>query len=493
MIKIHSLFVKIISIMVCVVVGLSASGIVNANIAKGAESTSHDNVLTIFSVEDYINLGDPENDEPGVLDLFETENPGVKVNYLTFATNEEMYNELVKDPYSCDLICPSEYMIMKMMTENLIRPFETPNNFKTYGSEYIKDVFKGLKITDQNGQVLPLMSEDESTSYAVGYMWGTLGLIYRMDALTEEDLNTWSCLWNKEYDGRVTIKDSIRDSYFMALAYVYKDELMEAKSLSQEEDDAKKYREKITEIFNRTDMESVKKVEKALLDLKNNLYGFEVDGGKSDILTGKIDINVAWSGDAVYALYQGLYDEETEEVLDDPVKLGYAIPEEGANVWFDGYVMTKNADYDKAINFLDFIARPDIAVMNMDYTGYTPCIAGDEVFEYVKESYDVGEGEVEGKEFDLAYFFGKGGDYKIKVSDFSEQMFMAQFPTEEIINRCAIMQNFDGEELQRINEMWKKVKLVTLSDFAIITITIVLVLVVVAVATYKIKKKFFLR
>ena len=72
-------------------------------------------------------------------------------------------------------------------------------------------------------------------------------------------------------------------------------------------------------------------------------------------------------------------------------------------------------------------------------------------------------------------------------------MFMAQFPTEEIINRCAIMQNFDGDDLERINEMWKKVKLVTLSDTAITIIVVVLGLVVVAVVTYKIKKKFFSR
>ena len=128
--------------------------------------------------------------------------------------------------------------------------------------------------------------------------------------------------------------------------------------------------------------------------------------------------------------------------------------------------------------------------MNMDYTGYTPCIAGYEVFEYVKDSYDDGEGE--GTNFDLAYFFGEG-DYTINVSDFSKQMFMAQFPTEEIINRCAIMQNFDGDDLERINEMWKKVKLVTLSDTAIIVIVVILGLVVVAVATYKINKKFFSR
>ena len=87
MIKARSLFVKIICMMVCAVIGISASGLANASIVKGAESPSGDNVINVFSVEDYINLGDPENDEPGVLDIFEEET-GIKVNYLTFATNE---------------------------------------------------------------------------------------------------------------------------------------------------------------------------------------------------------------------------------------------------------------------------------------------------------------------------------------------------------------------------------------------------------------------
>ena len=84
-------------------------------------------VLTVFSVEDYIHEAEDDS-ELGVLDMFK-EQTGITVDYQTFATNEDMYNELIKDPYAVDLICPSEYMIMKMMTEDLIRPFETPKNF----------------------------------------------------------------------------------------------------------------------------------------------------------------------------------------------------------------------------------------------------------------------------------------------------------------------------------------------------------------------------
>ena len=231
-----------------------------------------ENVINVFSVEDYIHEG--EDGELGVLDIFEEET-GIKVNYLTFATNEDMYNELSKDPYACDLLCPSEYMIMKLMEEDMIRSFDTPDNFVKYGSPYIKSVFKGLSIGEGDG-ARSFMSEDEKTSYAVGYMWGTVGLIYNTTPksggeITEQDLSSWTNIWT-EFTKKVTIKDSIRDSYFIALAYVYKEELDLARAEYEVTKDAVAYNNTLTEIFNRTDAESVSKVEKALLDLKNNLY-----------------------------------------------------------------------------------------------------------------------------------------------------------------------------------------------------------------------------
>ena len=226
--------------------------------------------ITVFSVEDYIHEAEEEG-EDGVLDIFYNET-GIEVNYVTFATNEDMYNELVKDPYACDLICPSEYMIMKMMSEGLIRSFSTPSNFKEYGSEYIKQVFKGLEVETINGKT-PFMSQDEENCYAVGYMWGTLGFIYNTAHVDASELSSWTSIWSK-FPKKSTIKDSIRDSYFMALAYVYQEELLEAKAEFEQNGDEKAYNSKITEIFNRTDADSVYKAGEALLGLKNNLYGF---------------------------------------------------------------------------------------------------------------------------------------------------------------------------------------------------------------------------
>lgn len=443
--------------------------------------------ITVFSLEDYIDLGDESSGRESVLDIFEKET-GIKVNYYTFGTNEQMYNELQKKPEDCDLICTSEYLIMKMMREGYLRSFDTPESVKKDGSSYIKNVFKGLKIKDSKGEELAFMTEDESSSYAVGYMWGTLGMIYRLDTINEGELDSWTKLWDTKYKGRQTIKDSIRDSYIIALAYVYQDELLELKESYENGDiSALEYNAKITEIFNRTDAESVDKAEESLVQLKMNMYGFEVDGGKTDILTGKIDINVAWSGDAVYALQQGLYDEETWEELPEEkqVHLGYAVPEEGANIWFDAYVMTKDAEYEASRKFLEFISRPDIAVLNMTETGYTSCVAGDEVFSYVLDTYDDGEGE--GTDFDLSYFFGEG-DYTLNVSDFSKQMFMAQYPTEEIINRCAVMQDFEGDGLNAINAAWKRIKLTTLTTAQMIIIIVAIVVLVTGATVYKFTK-----
>lgn len=434
------------------------------------------NEITVFSVEDYI--------DTDVLDAFEEET-GVKVNYLTFATNEEMYNELLKDKNAVDLICPSEYMIMKMRDEGLLKKFDTPQNFADYGSDYIKQKFKQAPLN--------IMDEDESKTYAIGYMWGTIGVIYRTEDVDGELLKSWSSLWS-EFDGKLTVKDSIRDTYFMALAEVYKDELISWKNkLAGSECSAEDYNAAITEIFNRTDKETVDKVEKSLLDLKGKLYGFEVDAGKSDILTGKINVNVAWSGDAVFSIDQGLYDEDGEP-LENQVVLGYAVPEEGSNVWFDGYVMTANADEENSLKFLDYLCSPEVATLNMDYTGYTSCIVGDEVFEYVKETYSDDESE---DTVDLRYFFDPNGTnpdpeaYVINVAEELKYMFYAQYPTEDVLMRCAVMKNFDGDELERINEMWKKIKLITFSTGKIIAIVSAFVLAAAAIAVYVNREKLF--
>lgn len=445
--------------------------------------------ITVFSWQDYIDLGYAEEDLvdmsdamtsrytedellSSILDIFEEES-GIKVNYYTFATNEEMYNELLKDPSAVDLICPSEYMILKMMDEDLIKPYDIPQNYLDYGSPYIKGVFDelGLNTTDNK-------------TYAVGYMWGTMGVLYSADAYDDSDFTHWSNLLDDKFRGKLTIKDSLRDSYIMAIAMVYEEELMSLKAQYEDGSITKaQYSDLLFELFNRVDKESVNMVCDKLIDLKDVLYGFEVDSGKTDLLSGRIDANFAWSGDAVCTMWDA--DDEGKE-------LRYVVPEEGSNVWFDGWVMTKNANESLALEFLEFMSRPDIVIRNMEFNGYTSCVGGDEVFSYVKDNLDEGEGDYF---TDLKYFFDptcSDDTYVIQTTDTNRHLY-AQYANEETIARCAVMDNFSYEALELVNEMWNKVKLITFSDLTIILIVVVIVLLIALACFIKWKDKLLKR
>lgn len=445
--------------------------------------------ITVFSWEDYIDLGyesaedasevlqdrysaNLEELETSILDIFEEET-GIKVNYYTFATNEEMYNELLKDPTAVDLICPSEYMILKMMDENLIKPYDMPQNYVDNGSPYIKSVFDELGLNTAPNE-----------TYAIGYMWGTMGMLYNAEAYDVSDFSRWSNLLDEKFKGKLTIKDSLRDSYIMAVAMVYEEELIDLKGKYERKEISKDtYTSALFEIFNKVDKVTVDAVGDKLIQLKDVLYGFEVDAGKSDILTGKIDANFAWSGDAVCTMWEA--DDEGKE-------LRYVVPEEGSNVWFDGWVMTKDADETLAGEFLNFLSRPDIAIRNMDYNGYTSCVGGMELFSYVKENFDEGEGEYF---TDLKYFFNPDctdDTYVIQTTDTYRHLY-AQYADEETIARCAVMDNFSIEDLELVNEMWNKVKLITISDLGIILIVVAMVAVIGFACCVKWKDKLFSR
>lgn len=448
--------------------------------------------ITVFSWEDYIDLGysyegtdvpsdylqsvySEEELTASVLEIFEKET-GIKVNYYSFATNEEMYNELVKNPNACDIICPSEYMILKMRQEGLIKPYTVPENYELYGSPYIKQVFEDLGLNAEDGK-----------TYAIGYMWGTMGLIYNMEKYSDADFQNWSNLYDEKFKGRITIKDSLRDSYIMTLAIVHEEELLSLKEqLTNNIITETAYKARLAELFNDTAPDTVEKVGDALIKLKNNLYGFEVDAGKSDLLTGKIDVNFAWSGDAVYSMWEG------DEI---GVELGYAVPEEGSNVWFDGWVMTKNANEELASQFLNYVSDPHVAVRNIDYVGYTSCVSGNEnnteVFDYVIENFSDDDGDVE---VDLKYFFDPTdteGNYVVNVLEENRRYLYAQYADEETIMRCVVMDNFEEEDLVLINEMWNKVKLITLPSYVLILITVGIILLIAGFVVYKFKDKIF--
>lgn len=467
-------------------------------------SKSDATVLRICNCEDYI--------DEELITLFEEET-GITVQYSTFGTNENLYNELVINPNSYDIVVPSEYMIEKLAEEGRLNKLDLSKvpSYQANVSQYINQRLGSVKVDVKEGKYKG--EQAPLTDFMVGYMWGTMGWVYNTEYVTEEQVSTWGGVFeDKSLKEKITIKDAVRDSYLVGLAMVYKDDLINATST-----------EDVTKILNRVDQKSIDKVGEKLSSLKPMLYGFEVDSGKNDIVLGNINAYVAWSGDAAYAIDVALGEVEDEDgsYVEKTVPLSYKIPDEGSNIWFDGMVMPAGSDnYDAVYKFMDFISRPENVATNMNYIGYTSLVAGDTVYndvvlDWFDESEDflqastdflIKEGvsdvsELSQQKFDellvetgysvvdLSYFFGTGGDYKVTVSNEGYGRLMAQYPTIETLNKCAIMQNFDNETLLSINDMWETVKGETFPVWLILLVVGIVLLLAVLIVLYRHKEK----
>lgn len=430
-------------------------------------------VLRVSNWEEYIDQGEWEEDEAIELEdgtvifgenslvqdfeewFYETYGKRVVVEYSTFGTNEELYNQLTMGD-SYDLVCPSEYMIMKMIEEGMVVPYssdffdvENENNYYVNNiSPYIRDVFDNLSIGDK------ILSD-----YGAGYMWGTLGIVYNPEYITEEEAAHWRLLLSPDVSKRITIKDSVRDAYFAGNS-IYNEDLISGEEFVNSPD----YTQRLSEILNATDEETVKAVEDVLSYVKDNVYSFETDSGKADMVTGKVLANQQWSGDAVYTM------DQAEE---DGVCLNYSAPEEATNLWFDGWVMLEvgiDGDKDRqmaAEAFVNFLSMPENAVRNMYYIGYTSVIAGksqDAVRQYVDWCYGAEDEEEDVAEYDITYFF-EGAEAQtneeyviITPEEQVRRQLFAQYPTLDVVKRSVVMAHFDKEGNERINRMWTNVR-----------------------------------
>ncbi len=444
----------------------------------GCTETEEGQVLRICNCDDYIN--------EDLKDKFTAET-GIKIEYSTYGTNENLYNELVINPNSYDLVVPSEYMIEKLAVEGRIQKLDLDKvpNYKNNVSPYINKRLNDIEFTVQAGD--DAGKKANISEYMVGYMWGTMGWVYATDKVPVEEVSSWDGVFaNDNLKKRITIKDSVRDSYLIGLAMVYGEQLKATNSLDE-----------ITKILNNVESTAIDAVGEKINSIKPMLYGFEVDSGKNDIVNNNIDAYVAWSGDAAYAIDVAMGDADDEDgtrVEENKRRdLSYIIPEEGSNIWFDGLVMPSGStNYDAVYKFLNFISDPVNVASNMNYIGYTSMVGGNEIYENIvldwfDESADLGVGE--GVEVDLSYFFGNDKEYKVTVSEESYGRLMAQYPEEYMLERCAIMSYFDNDTLVEINEMWEAVKGETFPLWIILlTVAIVLILAII-ILLYRFKDK----
>lgn len=507
-----------------------------SNNIKRAEN-SQVQVLKVYNSDDYIlpdmdareaedNGYDPEPIK-GINTRFEEYmkneyGKNVRVQYETFSTNEDMINQLRTGKIDFDLVCPSDYAIQRLMAQDLIIPFESDDypgstpNYDQYASPYLIEKVKSIKAVDcYNGGTSGEEKTDIMQNYMRGYMWGTVGLLYNPtfykfqdrnitpEKITE-DIQDWNIMWDEDYKNTAYAKDSVRDTMAAVYMNAFHDEIyalkdqFEAKTISDDE-----YNEKLTEIFNRTEQHYLdQQISNSLSTLSKNIYGYEVDNGKDDIQKGTmVGINLAWSGDAVYAMNGA--DDLREN---DPSKptLYYVLPEGCDNLWLDGWCMTKNAlthgVTELAQQYVDFLSNPfpesdeyemGPAVANMDYIGYTPFIASDEILNYLRDSYDVRTPEenekiigdetsdgssgneednpyidapegVEGEDYlkkDLSYFFeGTLEDntdayiyYDVESKD---RQLDAMYPDASILPHLVIMKDY-GDRTTAVNEVWE--------------------------------------
>ena len=418
-------------------------------VVAGCSTTPRENTLKVYNWGDYI--------DEELLDEFETwykEQTGesVEVIYQTFDINEVMLAKIDKGKADFDVVCPSEYIIERMLRNDMLIPiidtlFEQELDAK--GINYLNCISPYIK---QQFSLLEAPEGIDPNKYAVGYMWGTTGILYNTKYVSEEEALSWELMFDERLRNKIFIKDAFRDVYSPMLIYA---KTLEARKRGDIGPNDRLSIEEIHELMFDSSDEAIAIVESNLKRMKELVAGWEADFGKEMMTQEKAWINLMWSGDAVWAI---------DEAPSVGVDLGYVVPEEGSVVWFDGWVIPKYARNLKAARyFIDYMCMPENAIRNMDATGYVSVVATEEVF---SELENLSCGEME--ECDLSYLFVDHEGNPIEGSD-SVLVDPVLYPDRSVIDRCGVMHD-SGDRTDKMLEMWSRVKGDNLSEGMLIGI-----------------------
>lgn len=408
------------------VVKFLATGILALS-AVSVFAEDRSNVLKVYNWSDYI--------AEGVLDDFkswykEQTGENIDVIYMTFDVNEAMLSKIEKGHEDYDVVCPSDYIIERMLDKGLLLPLDfkslgsTPNYIEANRSPFIEQMFRSINPSIDANQ------------YSVAYMWGTTGIIYNPKFVTREEASTWDVIRNPKFAGKILIKDAPRDVYAPVLIYLKQNELKSGKVTLQD-------------LMRDSSDESLQMVQDYLMQCKPGVYGWEADLGREQMTKNRAYVSLNWSGDAVWAI---------EEAAAVGVELDYVVPEEGSTVWFDGWVIPKYAKNIKAATyFINFMCRPDIAIRNMEETGYVASNGSREVLEsQIDESLEP---------IDLSYFFGPDAS-AVSVDPIL-------YPDLSVIERCALEHDW-GDDTEKLLKMWQNVKGSQANMFTYVIIAVVI-------------------
>lgn len=289
------------------VIAIVVFGLFFANPSSEVEDNKE---LYVYNWGEYI--------DPAVIEMFEKDT-GYKVYYEEFETNEDMYTIVERGARTYDVICPSDYMIAKMIANNLLAEIDYSNvpNIKNIGKEYMESS-KGF---------------DPENKYSVPYTFGTVGIMYNKN-MVDEVVDSWDILFDKKYEDQILMQASVRDAYCVALSYLgysintlNEDELQEATDL--------------------------------LIDQKPIVQAYVIDQVRDKMIDNRAALGVIYSGEAEYMRYEN-------------PDLEYVVPKEGSNIWIDSWVIPANCENKEAAEaWINYMCEPEIALLNFEYITYS--------------------------------------------------------------------------------------------------------------------------
>ncbi|HIX34007.1 MAG TPA: ABC transporter substrate-binding protein [Candidatus Gemmiger avium] len=270
--------------------------------------------LNVYNWGQYISDG--TDGSVDVLSAFETLT-GIKLNYTTFDTNESLYAKLKSGGARYDVIFPSDYMVGKMIAEDMLEPLDFAN---IPNAADVGDAYRGL-------------SYDPDDAYSVPYTWGLVGLVYNT-TMVEGEPDSWDALWDQAYSGQILMFNNSRDAFAIA-----------ARRLGMS--------------LNPANVEEVEQIAQELKAQKPLVQAYVMDE-----IFDKME-----GGEAAFAPY---YAGDALTMLDENPDLGFVIPQEGTNRFVDAICIPKGcANKEAAEIFINYLCEPDVGLANIEYLGYS--------------------------------------------------------------------------------------------------------------------------
>lgn len=342
--------------------GCLAAALLTTGCGGSSSSAAENGELNVFNWGEYI--------DEAVIDMFEEET-GISVNYKTYDTNEDMYPIIANGAADWDVVCPSEYMIQKMLDNDLLLEINYDN---VPNISYIDPAYMDTVKTF-----------DPDAKHSVPYMWGTVGILYN-ETMVDEPITSWSALWDEKYAENIVMMNNARDVFAPALI-----------SLGYS--------------LNSTDENELREAADLLIKQKPLVLKYTTDEVRDMMIGEKAAIGVIYSGEATVSK------QENDN-------LRYVVPDEGSNVWLDCWcIPTTCKNKENAEKWIDFLCRPDIALMNFEYITYsTPNTGAVELIE----------------------------DEETLNNE-------ALFPGNEVLSRCETFHYLGEDTEEMYNNLWKQV------------------------------------